>query len=89
MPMPTIGGIIGGMPPISEEMIKVHVQWQIESLQNLLRQIEKREAEKQSAKFDAAAIAEQTSEVNGAFCSDSSVEEKGEKQGMADSQKIP
>jgi len=33
-----------GMPTISEDMLKVHIEWQIESLQNLLRQIESRQA---------------------------------------------
>jgi len=37
---------MGGMPALSEETLKVHVEWQIESLQNLLRQIESRQAKK-------------------------------------------
>jgi len=47
---------LGGMPPISEEMLKVHVEWQIESLQNLLRQIEKRQVERLEMQTEAANV---------------------------------
>ena len=51
------GGIPGVMPmsfghpgmggvPLNEEMLKVHIEWQIESLQHLLGQIEARHAKK-------------------------------------------
>ena len=46
--MPVMMGHAGmvGMPALSEDMLKVHIEWQIESLQNLLKQIEARQKEK-------------------------------------------
>lgn len=43
----------GGMPVLSDEMLKVHIEWQIASLQSLLTQVEARQASK---KKSAAAV---------------------------------
>jgi len=58
MAMPGMAGMaagmpgMAGMPALSEETLKVHIEWQIESLQNLLRQIETRQAKKKPAADD-------------------------------------
>jgi len=44
---------VAGMPALSEETLKVHIEWQIESLQNLLGQIERRQQAKQTAEGTA------------------------------------
>ena len=46
MTPPTMQPGMAGMPALSEEMLKVHIEWQIESLQHLLKQIEARQMEK-------------------------------------------
>ena len=57
MMMPGMPGIVPGMPgmpSLSEETLKVHIEWQIESLQSLVRQIESRQANKKKAAEDDA-----------------------------------
>ena len=54
MGTPGLQVAMAGMPALSEETLKVHIEWQIESLQNLLRQIESRQASKKAESDDTS-----------------------------------